>query len=165
MGPYLNNLRLRPMIKKVLKASGRVIKPFVNFPHWMGLKRLVSDGKSVHALAKEFFSLNKKRKTRTETFEEAKLRLRLTEQDLANRMKSLLQLTFVYLLFAIALLSYTVYLVVSGGALIGIFLSIMLTLVAFAMSYRENFWYFQMKKRRLGCSFKEWLQYAVRGGK
>ena len=153
------------MIKKVFRSVGKVAKPFVNFPHWMGWKQLSADSKGVVALAKSFFSLKKKKTIRSETFDEAKSRLKLTEENLSARQKTFLQMAIAYLVMGLLLLAYTVYVIAEGTTISGVILSLILTLSAFAMSYREHLWYFQMKQRRLGCTFKEWLAFILSGGR
>lgn len=153
------------MIKKTFKAIGRVAKPFVNFPNWMGWKQIASDGKNVQALAKSFMALKKKRTPRVESFEEAKARLKLTEEALALRTKSFLQMAIIYSIFGVLLLAYTIYIIIAGSTFLGVFLGLALTFSAFAMSYREHLWYFQMKQRRLGCTFKDWSSFVLRRGK
>lgn len=100
----------------------------------------------------------------TESFEEAMVRLNLTEADIANQKAAFLRLALIIGSFAIVTLAYTLYLLFQfslGSAA----LAFVVTLLCIATACRYHFWYFQVKNRKLGCTINEWLNAKVSGGK
>ncbi|MGB6976554.1 MAG: type IVB secretion system protein IcmV [Gammaproteobacteria bacterium] len=148
------------IFKSIGRGLGKVAKPLVNFPRWMDLRSVSTTAKDIGKMAKGLFV--PQQATRQETFEEAVKRLHLTEENIQERMKTLLRLTLVYCLIAVALGTYTGYLLVNGRILAAL-LSFTLTFLSLAFAFREHFWYYQMKQRRLGCGIKEWF-IAIFGG-
>lgn len=100
----------------------------------------------------------------TESFEEAMARLGLTDSDLLARQKGLLRLSLLTLGFAILLLGYAIY-HVFYGSLLAVMLSVVLMCVTLVLAFRYHFWYFQIKKRKLGCTIREWFKQGLMGGK
>jgi intracellular multiplication protein IcmV len=138
----------------ILRGVGKIFKPFVNFPRWMDLRSATTTAKQIGNNARDLFVPQKA--THVETFEQAVQRLHLTEKDLQVRMKNLQRMVVFYCLIAVALVVYTIHLLMNGNVFAGI-LGTILTVLALAFAFREHFWYFQMKQRRLGCSVKEWF--------
>lgn len=136
----------------------KLARPFVNFPRWMGARELLNYSQVIKRLFKNFFTVT--RPKHVETFEQAVSRLRLTEADLQSRANYFFYFSLIYALIGLALLFYAVYLYLFythyGG-----FVSLMLSIIALLFAYRENFWWFQIKQRKLGCTFKEWLHYVL----
>ena len=64
-------------------------------------------------------------------------------------------------LLTIPMLAYAVYVFHSGFYLPG-FVCLMLTALAGAHCFREHFNRFQMRQRRLGCTFQEWALHTFR---
>jgi intracellular multiplication protein IcmV len=69
----------------------------------------------------------------------------------------------IYMTALSALLVYVVVLFRSGHWAAGL-LGCAVASVPTILVYRESFYYMQIKQRRLGCTFKDWLAW-VRGGK
>ena len=150
------------MKKKSRKRIRKAVKPFVNFPRWAGFSFVAGAGRAIYDTAREFGL--KKKDARTETFEEAMKRLKLTEQDIQHRIKTCKTMTLVYCLGALGLLGYMVHLLLLGHW-VASFISLLLSGLALIFAYRESFWAFQMKTRRLGCSFNDWLDGLLGRGK
>ncbi len=145
---------------KVTSALGRMLKPLVNFPRWMGLAQIRANAA---AIFRSFQDLRMHRpEVRKETFEEALVRLNLTEQDLKERMKTCLTLMILYAFAALCFLIYTIYMIVHGH--LGMIIGSMLTALMAVFAYRESFWYFQMKTRKLGNTFKDWFSFYFKRG-
>jgi len=90
--------------------------------------------------------------------------MNLNEQDLSKRAKEFKTLVIVFGLFTIFLLVYTGHLFFNGhyqGAIV----SIGVTFISLAQLFRNHFWLYQLKQRRLGCSVSEWFRCGVRGKK
>lgn len=147
---------------KITRTVGKVVKPFVDVPTWVGYKQLAETSKSIGSILKTLFVPAKAE--RQETFEEALVRLNLTEQDIAQRKKEFTRLLFFYTGLAIVIFLYAIYLAFAHS-IHGSIAAFAVTLIALAMVFRYHFWLFQIKQRRLGCSFKEWLNSGFIGDK
>lgn len=127
-----------------------------NIPRWIGWHDLKKNASTISDLYRSLF------KSRTvsvfrETFEEAVERMGLSEADIAQvgRMYYVRSLVFagVFLLglaYQFFLLSHHYW----GAALV--MLSIDFMILSFW--FREHFWYTQIKHRRLGLTFSQWLK-------
>lgn len=144
---------------KVTRRIGRVFKPLVNFPRWMNLDRLMANGR---AIIKMFNDMKVRRPpVRQETFEEAMLRMHLTEDDIKERIRNTLTLSIVYSVATLIFLIYTLYMIFHGH--IGMIIGLLITVLMATFTYRESFWYFQLKTRTLGNTFHDWARYFFRG--
>ena len=146
---------------KVFKAMSKVVKPFVNFPQWMGLKQITTTTRDLKDIVKVVFRTKEKAKDQ-ETFEQAFIRLGLNEEMVQQRIKKLQKLSIYYVLFGITLVAYTVYLIVSTDYILAPIMTLILSALMFTYAYREHFWYFQMKTRKLGCNFKDWSAFVLK---
>jgi intracellular multiplication protein IcmV len=145
---------------KVTRRIGKIIKPLVNFPRWMGVNQLRINAQFITTIWQDL-KLHRP-PVRRETFAEAKTRLNLTEDDIQKRLNNCLLLSVIYGLCTLILLGYTLYLIIHFQ--LGVILSFLLTSLMAALAYREHFWYFQLKTRTLGNSFSNWLSFLLRGG-
>lgn len=147
---------------KIFRGIGKAIKPFVNFPAWMGLKQISSTGKGIQETAKTLLETPKA--THRETFAEAMQRFHLSEADLQKQMKNFRQAALMYCAIALGLFMYALYLFISGHLIAGL-LSLIITALALTLAFRQHFWYFEIKQRKLGCTIREWFQGTFLGGK
>jgi intracellular multiplication protein IcmV len=146
---------------KATRRIGRVLKPLVNVKLWMGLSQLIVNAK---AILRNFNDMKVRRPAvRKETFEEAVARLNFSEDDIKNRMRSCLKLAIIYYFASLLFLVYTIYMMVHLQ--LGMVLGLLITTLMAVFAYREHFWYFQLKTRRLGNSFRNWLTFVFRGRK
>jgi intracellular multiplication protein IcmV len=146
------------VVRKVGRGIGKTGKFLFNVPGWMGLKEIKASGKGIADTAKGLFYTYKS--DRQETFDEAVVRLHLSEQDIQQRMKGFFKAALVYTVIALGLFLYTIYLLIGvylGAAII----SFLLSLLALTLAFRQHFYYFQMKQRRLGCTIKQWFHFLV----
>lgn len=146
---------------KVTKALGRIIKPLVNFPRWMGVQKIRENGRAIVKMIKDMRIYRPT--VRQESFEEAMIRMHLSEEDIKARMKTCLILSIVYSCCTLLFLIYTVYMVWHGH--LGMILGFLVTILVAVFAYREHFWYFQMKTRTLGRTFKEWASFLLKGAR
>jgi len=102
--------------------------------------------------------------TKKESFDTAKVRLKLSDEDLLVQQKGLLRLSIVMVAAAIGVFSYAMYNLFYGyyAALI---VSGVVIMLALAMAFRYHFWYFQIKHQRLGCSVQDWFRQGILGVK
>lgn len=146
---------------KVTSAIGRVFKPFVNFPRWMGLRQLKNNAAAIKAMFKDLRLYRPE--VRRETFEEAMQRMNLTEDQLKERMRTCLMMSIVYSFASLCFLIYTIYMIFHFH--LGMILGILITILMAVFAYRESFWYFQMKTRKLGNTVHDWVSFMLKRGK
>lgn len=145
----------------IMSRVGRVFKPLVNFPRWMGAGQLRTN---VEDIRKNIQDLKIRRpEVRTETFEEAMVRMHLTEEDIKKRMRFCFIFCLIYAFIALILLGYSIYLIIHLK--LGAIISLLITAMMAVFAYRESFWYYQMKTKTLGNTFHNWLSYMLRGGR
>lgn len=136
----------------------RGLKSLVNFPAWMGWSEVKSNARLITGMAKNLTHLSEPE--HEETYEQAVARMQLTPSMLAQRERVLFRLACFYFLLTVALLAYTVYLFFIG-TWVSVMMSGVLVLIGGSLAFREHFWYFQMRQKRLGCTFKEWLLFFI----
>jgi intracellular multiplication protein IcmV len=144
------------MFKKVFRGIGRVLKPLVNFPAWMGWKSLKEDNQRLARLAKMVLA-PEKIEVHRETFEQAAARLGLDESDILARQRSFKRMALFYGFIALLLLIYAFYLLLSVETVIGFLTGLIAVWITLALGFKQHFWYTQMKVRRLGLTFREWF--------
>lgn len=100
----------------------------------------------------------------SETFDAARRRMNLTEDDLLKRQKSLFRICMLMLIFAFSFCIYSAYHFFFGQIMGGL-LSVIMMLIALVLAFRYHFWYFQIRERKLGCSIQEWFRRGIMGAK
>ncbi len=134
--------------------------PVVNVKAWIGWSAIKSNTQYVSETAKDVLGMPKPQ--HDESFEEAITRLHLSPEDLQVRQRSFLRIALVAGLCGVLSLLYTLYMLWNlqiGGTI----LALIVSLIAFASAARYHFWYFQVKNRKLGCTWREWLDAKVSG--
>lgn len=94
---------------------------------------------------------------RTETFEEALKRLNLTETDLSARKSEFTRLMIIYILFAVAVFSYSIWIVYANSNILGFCMGFCITVYALTYAFRYHFWIYQIKNKKLGCTIRDWF--------
>lgn len=129
----------------------------LNVKRWVGIDHIKENGRIIGGLFNSLFnSSSKKETTRKETFEECMRRLNLSETDLIERIKSGKKIILFCLLGSGLTLIYLFYLLSYGRYLASV-VTFVLTLLFLVYAFREHFNIYQIKQRRLGCSFKEYF--------
>lgn len=123
---------------------------------WVGYDQISGNAKTIRNLVDGLVDKPSQSSVHKETFEECLLRFNLTEIDIKKRMQTAIRIVILCLILSLAMIIYSVYLVFHGLPLSS-FVCVILTLLLWAYAFREHFNYFQMKQRRLGCTFKEWF--------
>jgi len=139
---------------KITRGIGKVVKPLVNFPRWIGVSSLKQTAQALGKEAKSAFTEQKPE--HQETYAEAIERLGLSTADVQRRMQWLLRFAMVYVGLASLIFIYALYLLISGHVAAGL-LSLVITVFVLTLAFREHFRYFQMRTQHLGCTFKDWL--------
>jgi intracellular multiplication protein IcmV len=92
-----------------------------------------------------------------ETYEQALIRLGLSESDIQQRQQEFTKLFIFYLTISAMLFAYSLFIVVTYHNIGGFFMGFSITLYALTQAFRYHFWLFQIRNKKLGCSFREWL--------
>ena len=138
------------------KPVRNFLKSAVDVPRWLAWDQIAEAGKNLTKTAKDTFVPPTAR--HRETFEEAMVRLRLSEEQIEKQRKAFLGSSVVYLAIGGAVFAYAVYLALDGHVMATLFSGVLAAL-CWTYAYRESFWYMQMTQRRLGCTVKGWLAF------
>lgn len=144
------------IFKSSKKAASHVVD--VRVDKWISWDYLSESADNFKVIL--FDSIIPKKATYSETFEEALVRLELTEADLAKRKKEFTQLFYFFIVLSVFIIGYGLYLAISG-TMITALIAFCLSIYTLAQAFRFHFWLFQLKNRKLGCTVKEWMNAAV----
>ena len=150
------------MAKKSESRLASLFSRVFRFRYWLDVSRIKGFTQYVIDLGKKLF-LPQPQKAE-ETFTEAKTRLKLSDEQLQKREQALFRVSALMVFFAVLLFFYAIYQMVYGSIL-GVILSVVVTLIALTLAFRYHFWYFQIKEKKLGCSWRIWLNEGLLGGK
>ena len=140
----------------------KIIKPAVDVPKWIDYRQLVKNNRSIFSFIKKFF-IPEQAKTQ-ESFEEALLRLKLTPTDLIQRSKEFTRLMWIWISLFLVTIAYSIYLL-RNHFFRGFYPCLGISIIILTQIFRYHFWLFQIKQRRLGCNFRDWLNGQFTGKK
>ena len=140
----------------------RLFSNIFKIKSWLDLERIQSGFQYVKEQASTYFIPGTSKAT--ESFEQAKTRLKLSDDDLLVREKGLLRLSVIMMTAAIFIFIYSMY-NLFYGYYAALLVSVVLNMLALVMAFRYHFWYFQIKNKRLGCSLHEWFMQGILGVK
>lgn len=132
-------------------------KTFFDPQNWLGADFVKTSNSLLVRAFRAVFRREPTAPDREETFEQAMERMEISSQDLNS-------ITQVYLIFTI-LLSILGFLLIALGLYFwaklyiadGV-IAISISAFVFSQAFRFDFWRFQIKHRKLGCTFEEWRQ-------
>ena len=142
------------MKNKSESRSKRLLKRLFNVRGWVDLDRIRTGGQWIVTAAATYFIPQQAHVT--ESFDEAKRRLNLTDQDLAQREAGLFRLSVIMLGAALLVFCYAIYNLFYAYYL-SVLLSLVVTGLALTLAFRYHFWHFQIKQHKLGCTLSEWF--------
>ncbi|MDX2345352.1 MAG: type IVB secretion system protein IcmV [Legionella sp.] len=131
------------------------------FHSWLDVTRIKSFHQYIVESFRKLFVLRPQQAE--ESFDEAKVRLKLTDAMILKRQVALFRVSVLMITLASLLFFYGVY-QFFYGSILGVFLTLILIVVALTLAFRYHFWYFQMKTKQLGCAWKTWLKEGLLGG-
>ncbi len=134
----------------------RLFNRIFNYKAWGDFDRSKTIAMYFFNLIKKLLIPQKIKKEDVKSFDEVVASMNLTEESIAKNKKNLQLMYRVMLFAAFIFYAYAMYQFLYGGAL-GVVLSLALMFVCLALAFRYNFWYFQISKRKLGCSLKYWF--------
>lgn len=127
---------------------------------WVSWDFLKSSSIKTYEMLKDIYRIPPK--GRSETFAQAMHRYRLTQEDLHDIKMRYFYHSLMYLAFSFGLVLYLVDGLYQQEFLRAIgTLSLVLLLLSYA--FRSHFFYFQITRGKLGCSFYEWLDFVRTG--
>lgn len=148
---------------KFKRGAKKVGKRFFNPKAWMDTDRLMNTAKAIKQHSQGMYKISAP-KENVETFEEAAARFNLSPKELKSKMNNFKWLACFFAILSIAMGWYTLYSLWNSFFLAGLVsFGLMAGLLGFIFKY--HFWYFQMSRRRLGCTIQEWWNFGVLGKK
>ena len=138
-------------------------KTFYNPRAWLGYDALKDQTKTIYSIVKDVAEPAKPQ--RTESFQEAMKRLNVSEKEAKNILEYYWQYALIFFVFGILDLIYGFYLLLYHRTFFGFVLAFSVMILLFGQSFKYHFWYFQIKKRKLGCTLQEWKEYTFGRGK
>ena len=139
------------MAKKTVRGS---FKRFFDVGSWLGVEEIKRNTGNLTSLARSLFTVQKPEIK--ESFEEAVQRYNLKNSDLEEKKDQFFRVAMLYLAAFFCMLIYSLYLYVQG-LYRPTFMALAFSCVLFSMFFREHFWYTQLKHKRLGFTFTEWV--------
>ncbi len=143
---------LKENVKNIFKINRRT---FLYPTGWLGLNLLKSQHQTTVDMAKSIFTPVPE--GRKETFSQAMARLKLTDDDLKRLWLQFVLYALVFVLFGCVALLYGIYLLIKHASLAGLVLSLAASGLFFVHAFRFHFLSFQIRQRKLGCTFDEYL--------
>lgn len=140
-------------LKDIVKVNR---KTFLDPRSWLAYDSLKEQSVGLWTTIKNLFSPAKA--TRIETFEQAMERLKVSNNDLKETEASYRAFSWVFAVLAGLMALFGFYALLHHGSLPSLILSLAMTALFAAQGFRFSFWAFQIKHRKLGCTFEEWRQ-------
>lgn len=139
---------------KISKTLSRIFK----VRYWTDYDRNKNFFTAMLATAKRF--LMPTTSETVETFDEACLRLKLTDDMLLTQKKSLFRLSILMACFGCGLFIYACYQLFCS-AFLATLVSLAVMAFAFVLGFRYHFLYFQIEQKKLGCSLHTWFHQGL----
>lgn len=144
------------LFKSTKKVAGKVVD--VRVDKWVSWSYLTETADKFKVIVMDIAV--PKKATYSETFKDAVQRLDLSDEDIEARKKEFTRLFYFFIGLAVTVIAYALY-TAFKGSLIPSLISFCLALYCLTQAFRFHFWLFQIKNRKLGCTFKEWLNSTV----
>jgi intracellular multiplication protein IcmV len=138
-------------IKDIFKISR---KTFFDPLTWLDYKSLKALNRTLFNQIRDLFTIPKP--TRTETFEQALERFGLNADELEDIKGTYQAYAIVFVLLSIGIGLFSLYLIFSFTSFLGGLIGIAVTALALSQAFKYDFWVFQIKQQKLGCTFAEW---------
>lgn len=137
------------------------VKSLFDVKSWMGWKSLAQNGAWIRGM---YGDLLRPAHTQTvkETYEEACQRYGYTPEFLKRQEAEFQRAAYIYLALLGAGFVYMFWLIYNHKTLASVVM-IPLNFMLFSFYFRESFWLMQIRQKRLGMTFKNWLSIVVLG--
>jgi intracellular multiplication protein IcmV len=143
-------------LKDIVKVSR---KTFFNPSSWFGVGQVKSSTFFIWDVVKGIFYPPVAQQK--ETFEEAKKRLHLSDAEIDQNGQDYLLYALVFLLLGAFTFIFTCYLLFKHSSFSGFLLGLAVTGLFLSQAFKYHFLFFQIKHRKLGCTFDEWWSGTV----
>ena len=132
------------------------VKSLFNLTGWLGFNSIKEHGSLIRGL---FSSVMRRPRSGdlTESFEDAVARYGLTDSDIAAREKHAMQMAYIYGAVLFLGLGYWLYLWIAGNWSAFVMM-LSFNFMIFSFFFRESFWLMQLRERKLGMTFRDWLK-------
>lgn len=140
-------------VKDVLKVSR---KTYINPSAWFGYNEFKRNGKYVWGVLRNLFVVPESESIQTETFEQALTRHHLTETNVKEIQKDYFFYAGIFLLLSFFSCVAGFYFLFVAHSFADLLLGLAVSALFASQAFRYHFWYFQIKQRKLGCTFQEW---------
>ena len=138
-------------LKDVFKVSR---KTFFYPTAWLGYNELKRETKTTWDIIKDVTTPPEP--TRKETFAQAMQRLKLTDADVENTAHQYTIYTWLFLFLGAGTFAASFFYLFYHGTFFGWILGLSTAALFFVQAFRFDFWLFQIRHRKLGCTFEEW---------
>ena len=144
-----------------IKEAGKFL---FDIPAWIGVSAIRQNSSWLSRLIKQTFAARHfSSDGQSVAFNDAMQRIGVSSEDLPGRARHFLLISLMFLLFSIFSLGYIAYLWSHASWLVIIAAVIVFCLFA-TRAYFYSFCCFQIRQKRLDCTFKEWLVWLIKGG-
>lgn len=146
-------------IRDIFKVSR---KTFFNPVAWLGYDTVKEGTLTIWTVLKSLFTRTKP--GRKETYEEALKRLNIKEEE-ASEIGTIYRLyAWIFAIFGGLIFYYSFYILFKRWVWTGWSLGVAAACLCFAQAFKYDFWSLQIRRKKLGLSFDDWLRSLV-GGK
>lgn len=140
-------------IRDILRVNR---KTFFNPRGWLGYDYLKAQTLDIWGILRGLFVTPIPE--RSETYSEALKRLHLSDEAVQETGQTYFTYSLIFFVLGSATFVFGWILLFYFGTIFGWFLSLPAAALFLAQAFRFNFWYFQIKHRKLGCTFAEWKE-------
>lgn len=149
-------MALKENVKQVVKVNR---KTFFNPRAWLGYDAIKDQNRAIWNSVRGLFIAATP--TRKETFEQAMVRLDLTEESLKESQTNFQVFTWIFTSLGVFSFVASFVILLKYASLAGFVLAIAVTALMLSQAFQYSFWLFQLKNRKLGCTFEEWWNRKV----
>lgn len=138
-------------VRDIFKVSW---KTFFNPAGWLDYQGLKEKNQTIFSTLKNLFS--KPQPERQETFEQAKERLGLSDEDVKALEARYHLYALLFLLLGVIIFAYAFFLLFAYATITGWLLGLAAAAYSLSLAFKFDFWSFQMRQKKLGVTFTEW---------
>lgn len=138
-------------LPKALKVTR---KTFFDPSSWIGYEDLKSQNKTLFDILMTLFVVPKAETK--ETFEQAMQRFQISLSQADDIAATYRTYAILFVMLGIVVACFAFYLLFFHFVLTGFLLGIASTALLLVQAFKYDFWAFQIKQRKLGCTFAEW---------
>ncbi len=150
------------MSEEQISRTKRLFRTVFNPKLWMNWEGIVESIQYLKNGILNLFVIRKAKKT--ESLDDVMQKMHLSEEDITYRKKLFFRMSLLMVFIALLVFAYTMLHLFESNYL-AVLVSFIAFFISLALAFRYHFWYYQLKVRKLGCSFNEWLKHGLLGAK